>query len=120
MAIVVTVSESMFIDNFHKAGRGDQFTRPALEALFEHLESVSDDTGEPLELDVIAICCDYIEAHMSHWYCYAGIDTDEYTTEDGEVDYDNIYEDVCCYLESEGLLIAKTDDENYLILACDC
>lgn len=46
---------------FHDMGRGDQFSYNGLEVLFDGLESLERDTGEEMELDVIALCCDYEE-----------------------------------------------------------
>lgn len=37
------------------------FPPAALEALFEFFEELEDETGELVELDVIAICCDFTE-----------------------------------------------------------
>jgi hypothetical protein len=60
--IVSTIQNaSQFRDEFHRCGRGSQFTYDALEILFEHLEQLSEDTGQNIEMDVIAICCDYAE-----------------------------------------------------------
>jgi hypothetical protein len=56
-----TINRSQFHDAFHKAGRGDQFSYDALNALFSAFEEMEDATGVPIELDVIAICCDYVE-----------------------------------------------------------
>ena len=39
----------------------DNFSYDGLKALFEYLEEYEDDTGEELELDVIALCCEYAE-----------------------------------------------------------
>jgi len=41
--------------------RPDNFTRAGLFALVEYLEEYEESTGETIELDVIAICCDYRE-----------------------------------------------------------
>ena len=41
--------------------RPDQFSYDALKALYDYLDQLSEDIGEPLELDVIAICCDFAE-----------------------------------------------------------
>ena len=41
--------------------RPDNFTREGLETLYEMLEEYEEDTGEELELDVIALCCDFTE-----------------------------------------------------------
>jgi hypothetical protein len=48
-------------DAFHKMGRGDQFSYEGLIALFDYLEILEDDIGEPIELDVISLCCEYTE-----------------------------------------------------------
>ena len=56
-----TINRSQFHNAFKAAGRGDQFSYEALDALFSAFEQMEDDTGVPIELDVIAICCDYVE-----------------------------------------------------------
>ena len=61
MAIVQTVTESIFHDTFHRMGRAGQFSYEGRAALFEYLENLSDDMGEPVELDVIGLCCDFTE-----------------------------------------------------------
>lgn len=55
--IYTVVTETTFIDAFYQAGRGSQFSRPALDALY----SILSDFGIDIELDVIAICCDFAE-----------------------------------------------------------
>ena len=49
--------ERAFVD----CGRGNQFTYEGLQTLFDMLEEYEADTGEELELDVIALCCDFTE-----------------------------------------------------------
>jgi hypothetical protein len=46
---------------FHQMGRGDQFSYDGLRVLFEFLEEYEDSTGSEVELDVIALCCEYSE-----------------------------------------------------------
>lgn len=46
-----------FAEAFHAAGRGEQFSYQGLCILFEYLEQCDPD----MELDVVAICCDYSE-----------------------------------------------------------
>ena len=58
--IIQTVNLYQFRDAFQSI-RPDNFSYQGLEALFDYLEQLSDDTGEPIELDVIAICCDFSE-----------------------------------------------------------
>ena len=61
MAIVQTITESSFIDAFKQSSRKDQFSYEALSSIFEYLEEYSNDTGENVELDVVAICCEWVE-----------------------------------------------------------
>ena len=49
-----------FTDRF-RAIRPDNFSYDGLKALYEWLESYEEETGEELELDVIALCCDFSE-----------------------------------------------------------
>jgi hypothetical protein len=56
-----TVNITDFRRAFHDYGREDNFSYEGLEVLFDYLSELEDDTGEELELDVIACCCDYSE-----------------------------------------------------------
>ena len=46
-----------FRDAFFAYGRQNQFSYEALELIFDYLEEIDPD----MELDVIALCCDYSE-----------------------------------------------------------
>ena len=59
--LIKRVTESDFIQAFDDYGRGNNFSIEAREALYEYLEDLSEITGEPIELDVIGICCDFSE-----------------------------------------------------------
>lgn len=48
---------SQFRDAFQQAGRGSQFSYEAFDLLFDYFEDCYPD----MELDVIAICCEYTE-----------------------------------------------------------
>lgn len=54
-----TLSKSNFISAFQNYDRYDQFGYEALSILFDYLEELERDMGEEIELDVIALCCDY-------------------------------------------------------------
>ena len=54
------INEYDFLEAF-KALRPENFTTKGLTSLFKYLESLEDDTGISIELDVIALCCDYAE-----------------------------------------------------------
>jgi len=56
-----TIGFSQFTDAFRDMGREENFTYEGKRALFDYLESFEEDTGEEIELDVIALCCEYSE-----------------------------------------------------------
>ena len=71
-----------FEQAFQAMGRKDQFTYEGKKALFEYLEQYEEDTGEPVELDVIALCCEYSEYESadqaaSEYFDYEGMEYDE-------------------------------------------
>jgi hypothetical protein len=59
--IVTTIDQCLFRQIFHNYRRGDQFSYEGLNALFDYLEELSEDTGANIELDVIALCCEFTE-----------------------------------------------------------
>ena len=59
--MVITINKHDFIQAFKDAGRENQFSLDALTVLFHHLEEWESQMTEPMELDVIALCCEYEE-----------------------------------------------------------
>ena len=55
-----TVSEYDFTRAFQVAERTN-FSYHGLQALYAYLEEYEESTGEEIELDVIALCCEYAE-----------------------------------------------------------
>lgn len=95
MAIVQNInSVYQFREAFRLAGRGDQFSYEGLEVLFDYLEETSEDIGEPIELDVVGLCCEYCESSIEEIIAQYNIDT-SYV----EDDEDEIKEMVREYLE---------------------
>ena len=91
MAIIQSInSHSAFADAFERMGRGRQFSYSALGALFDFYDEI----GEDVELDPVAICCDWaeyssaLEAAMEY-----GFEPDEeldvYEHEDAAMDWLN-------------------------------
>lgn len=56
-----TVSFSDFQSEFNDSQYKGNFTYEGLKALFDYLEELEQDTGEEIELDIVAIACDYEE-----------------------------------------------------------
>lgn len=99
MAIIQTINNaSQFRDEFHRCGRGEQFSYEGLGILFDYL----DDMGEDVELDVIALCCDFYEDSTSNIASDYRIDVEG-------LDEDEITEAVRQYLEDEGVLIGEVE-----------
>ena len=92
---------SDFRDAFQSV-RPDNFSYEGLGVLFDYLESYEDDCGQELELDIIAICCDFIEATWDQ--IASGYDIDLSECKNDEEKEAAVIE----YLEDEGQLIGKT------------
>ena len=56
-----TVSFYDFELAFERVGQSDKFSYEGLKALFDWLEEYEDSTGDEVELDVIALCCEFSE-----------------------------------------------------------
>lgn len=57
----IELTETMFKDEFRKADRLENFSYEGLSALYDYLTELEEETGEPMELDVIALCCEFNE-----------------------------------------------------------
>ena len=103
MAIVQSINSAyQFQEAFRLAGREDQFSYEGLDVLFNYLEELSEDTGEPVELDVIALCCEYYESSINEIIAQYNIDTSYI-----EGDEDEIKEMVREYLEYKTLVCGE-------------
>ena len=76
----------------------DNFSYDGLKALFEYLEEYEEGTGEEVELDVIALCCEYMEYDSLKEY------NDDYGTKYSEIDT----------IQDDTTLI-KIDDNSFII-----
>ena len=52
---------SLFDSRFRDYKRQDQFSPEGFRAIFNYLTKRAEDSGKPIEVDVIAICCDFHE-----------------------------------------------------------
>lgn len=59
--IVKKVSFYDFVEEFEKFGREDQFSYEGKKALYNYLNELGEDIGEPIELDIIGLCCEFTE-----------------------------------------------------------
>lgn len=110
MAIAQTINLYQFREAFRAFGRNDQFSYKGLECLFDYLEQYSEDMGEPFELDVVALCCDFYE------------DTAEAIANDYSIgiegmDEDEIVDAVREYLEDNTIIVGKHSDNVFVYQA---
>ena len=96
-----TVSLYDFREAFRTMGRAEQFSYEGLEVLFDYLEQYEEDTGEELELDVVALCCDYYEDTVEAIADNYSIDLTDCDDEDEQA------ETVREYLEDNGALVGE-------------
>jgi len=92
--IYETVNVHSFREAFKMMDRQNQFSYDGLEVLFDYL----DDFEPDVELDVIAICCDFEEVTFE----------DMRGTED--LDDDASEEEILEYLESVTTVVGTTDE----------
>ena len=91
--------------------RGEQFGYNGWQAIGEYLENLSDDIGEPIEVDIIGICCEYSKADSTdEWWQdygqYSTIDPEEWE----ESDEDTKLELIRDYLEYNTSVVCCEDD----------
>lgn len=78
--IVKTIDLYDFRREFERYDRGDRFSDEALEELFNYY----DDLGEPYELDVIEICCNWTEFEGLEEYASQYMDESDFEGMDDE------------------------------------
>jgi hypothetical protein len=96
-----TVSRYDFERAFVDADRKENFSYEALGLLFDYFESYEEETGQEIELDVIAICCDYNEDNPDDIIANYSIDV-EGMDEDEKIDA------VRDYLNENTTLVGET------------
>ena len=93
-----SVNMYQFERAFKNMDRGEQFSYDGLKALYEYLVEYEEDTGTEVDLDVIALCCEYAEYDSLNEY------NDDYGTEYDEID-----------LIQDDTMLIKIDDERFII-----
>jgi hypothetical protein len=99
----ITVNLYKFRQAFVGCGRADQFTYEGLEVLFDYLEGYEEDSGEEIDLDVIALCCDYAESTVEEVAEMYSLDLSECEDDDAKMEL------VRNYVENESQFIGATE-----------
>lgn len=98
-----SVTFNDFCDAFRAYDRYDSFGYAGLRVIFDYLEDYEDQTGEEIELDVIAICCDYNMMAIEDI-------VKEYRIDVSDVDDDDVEEFVLDYLNDHTLVLGRCAD----------
>jgi len=97
---------SQFYREFQRCNRGDQFSYEALVLLFDYF----DDIGEDIELDVIAICCEYAEESAKDIARNYDLDFSDCDNET------QLIEKVKEHLQDQGVFVGETSEGNLVYL----
>lgn len=79
----INVDFVKFVKIFKESVRYDQFSLKGLELIYNELTQIEEETGHRIELDVIALCCDWSETTTENCFCDTGYtvgELEEYTT----------------------------------------
>lgn len=85
--LINRVNPSELYDMACRMDRGNNFGYNGWQAIGGYLENLSDDIGEPIEIDIVGICCEYSKADSTkEWWeengQYSTIDPDEWQNAD--------------------------------------
>lgn len=111
MALINVISSSDLFHMARRMDRGDDFGYKGWNAIGGYLENLSDGLGEDVEVDIIAICCDYSMAEdVSAWWeeygGYSSIDPEYWE----EMDYDEKLAAIEEYLQYRTIVICCERD----------
>lgn len=98
-----SINFSQFVDAFHAHDRYASFGYEGLRIIFDYLEDCEDQTGEEIELDVIAICCNYNMMAIEDI-------VKEYRIDVSDVDEDDVDEFVFDYLNDHTMVLGQCVD----------
>ena len=105
--IVKTFNENDFINEFKAYNRMDNFSLEGLRILFESLEQTAIDCETNIEMDVIALCCEYNEDTIADIIANYDIDLSHCHTMDDRL------ETVEEYLQDNTYVCGSYDDNEY-------
>ena len=77
--------------NWFQEHRPNNFSRTGQVALFDYLEQYEEDTGEEIEFDPIALCCEYTEYDNLGEF-HQNYNPEEYPDKDAIMDYTQLIE----------------------------
>jgi hypothetical protein len=104
-----TLSLADFHDAFINAGRKEDFSWEGRAMLFDYLEEYEQSTAEELEIDVLALCCDYGELSTAEVI-------DDYSLDVEGVEPEDLEDHVGYYLCKNTAYIGVTEIGTHLFM----
>jgi hypothetical protein len=101
--MTTTIAFNDFREAFRRYDRLGSYSPEGLRALFNYFEQYEEETGQEVELDVIAICCDYDENHWEDVASNYRLDLSEYEDEEDKISAVREYLEENTFLVNEPL-----------------
>ena len=99
-----SVNFNDFINAFKAYDRYDGYGYEALKVIFDYIEEYEDSCGVEVDLDVIAICCDYSAEHYTDIASNYSIDLEG-------MEEDEAKDAVIVYIQDNTTFLGLTDDD---------
>ena len=96
---------SQFRDQFHRCGRGNQFSYEALGLIFDYLNDCNSD----VELDVVGVCCEFSEDTPEAI-------ADNYSIDTEVLDEGEIKDAVLSYLKDNTSVVGETSSGAFVFV----
>jgi len=107
-----SINVYQFRNAFRDMGRNDNFSYDGLGVLFEYFEDLGEDIGEEIELDVIAICCDYSEMTYDEV-------VNDYIASGSHIYNQDVYDDIADAEDDRDEIILEWLQENTTVMVVD-
>lgn len=98
------------LDEFVMAKRGDSFSLSACDSLIDYFE----DFGEDIEVDAVAICCEFSEMSISEIIDDYQLDLDVLGVDD-QTDNDDLFDIVREHMLDEGYVVLDGKEDHLVI-----
>ena len=104
----IQVTKNMFHNQFHVMDRVEQFSYDARSLLFDYLTE-AEDNGENgdagLEMDIIGICCDFVEMSIDEFLRSYDIDIN---------DKEDTRESIENYINENSIFVGWSSDDSFV------
>jgi len=112
------ISFCSFCDEFNGGSYENNFSYDGKKALFEYLENYEEECETEIDLDIIALCCEYCEFEDIDDYLSSynsDIDKEEYTDEEDGLDTEEYHQAVLNEIEQKTQLIKFENSNGFII-----